>query len=832
MTCAPGRILELVSLLACCAAPSLAQPCEPMWIAGDPIPGVNGRVLGTTLWDRDGVGPGQPLIVAVGEFTIAGDQFASNVATFDPATQRWSRCRDGVNAAARSCAAIRNAAGGEDLIVGGDFTVAGGVAVQHLARFDGARWHDVGGGVSAPVRALAAIPLSATASTLYVGGGFTTSATIPASYLVQWDGTTWSGLGSGVNGRVNQLSVATNASGGQDLIVTGDFPVWSRAAFSRVAVWSGGAWIQTPQPGPGGPEPEGVAAIGWPRTSSGYDVIAGAIHITSFNTIDYYTMRWSGSSWQSMHGTNSLLRSRPSAFAVVRQGLGRPALYSSIGSAVVRENGTGWVNAGASVGANCMMPVPVTPLTDDLVIGGSFRSLGGSSLLRFSSGVWTSLGKGLDSPVTRLARIRDSSGSWRLVAAGRFRDPVAGTSCLAYSSGGPWSWLGGLVNGEVRAMLALPQASGSDHLIIAGDFTTIGGAPIAHLALWDGVSWSSIGTGSFGGGGPVCLVLHPDGAGGNDLIVGGTFTSIGSVAANRIARWDGASWHAIGNGFSFGNTGMVPSVTSLASVPLSGGGAELYAAGTFDRSGTASRSSICRWNGTSWDDLGGGLGGVRWPFASSAQGPPVYANFVRALETVPRSGGGADLIVAGIFNSAGGMPVRRIARWDGAAWNAMGLGLGPASSDIFQSPLALAHMPNMQGGWDVFAAGLFTTADGLPAKRIARWDGAQWHDVDGGFDAEVHDLLVLPRPNGRSELLAAGDFVQAGAAVSCRIAAAICPTPICKADLNGDFAVDFFDYLEFLDAFTEGSQVADFNDDADIDFFDYLDFVSSLSLGC
>ncbi len=54
----------------------------------------------------------------------------------------------------------------------------------------------------------------------------------------------------------------------------------------------------------------------------------------------------------------------------------------------------------------------------------------------------------------------------------------------------------------------------------------------------------------------------------------------------------------------------------------------------------------------------------------------------------------------------------------------------------------------------------------------------------------------------------------------------------CPADFNSDGAVDFFDYLDFVQAFADSSSAADFNHDAVIDFFDYLDFVQAFSLGC
>ncbi len=55
---------------------------------------------------------------------------------------------------------------------------------------------------------------------------------------------------------------------------------------------------------------------------------------------------------------------------------------------------------------------------------------------------------------------------------------------------------------------------------------------------------------------------------------------------------------------------------------------------------------------------------------------------------------------------------------------------------------------------------------------------------------------------------------------------------MCLADFNCDGGADFFDYLDFVDAFSSQQSVADFNIDGSIDFFDYLDFVDAFSIGC
>ena len=52
------------------------------------------------------------------------------------------------------------------------------------------------------------------------------------------------------------------------------------------------------------------------------------------------------------------------------------------------------------------------------------------------------------------------------------------------------------------------------------------------------------------------------------------------------------------------------------------------------------------------------------------------------------------------------------------------------------------------------------------------------------------------------------------------------------ADFNHDSVVDFFDYLDFIDAFQSGAAEADYNQDGSLDFFDYLDFVDVFASGC
>jgi hypothetical protein len=75
---------------------------------------------------------------------------------------------------------------------------------------------------------------------------------------------------------------------------------------------------------------------------------------------------------------------------------------------------------------------------------------------------------------------------------------------------------------------------------------------------------------------------------GNELIAFGDFTT----PANRIARWNGSSWSALGNGLTGGNA------TAVAV-----GGGNMYAAGAFTIAGCNVSPYFARWRETVWTGM-------------------------------------------------------------------------------------------------------------------------------------------------------------------------------------------------------------------------------------
>jgi hypothetical protein len=76
---------------------------------------------------------------------------------------------------------------------------------------------------------------------------------------------------------------------------------------------------------------------------------------------------------------------------------------------------------------------------------------------------------------------------------------------------------------------------------VGGDFTTAGGATANYVAVWNGSTWSSLGSGTDWR--VNTLIIS-----GTQLYVGGEFSTAGGNSASYIARWDGSTWHALGSG--------------------------------------------------------------------------------------------------------------------------------------------------------------------------------------------------------------------------------------------------------------------------------------------
>jgi hypothetical protein len=147
-------------------------------------------------------------------------------------------------------------------------------------------------------------------------------------------------------------------------------------------------------------------------------------------------------------------------------------------------------------------------------------------------------------------------------------------------------------------------------------------------------------------------------------------------------------------------------------------------------------------------------------------------------------GSGPALYVAGFFTTAGSVPARSVARWDGFEWTALADGLegGVYALEVYDDGLG--------GGPALYAGGTFTDSGGTFMSRVARWDGAAWSEVGVGPDNIVNALEVH-----EGALFAGGEFHNAGGVVVNHVARwdGINWTPLGAGTPEGVYALHSYD---------------------------------------
>jgi HYR domain-containing protein len=580
----------------------------------------------------------------------AGTLFEGGVARWDGSD--WIPLGSQMDARV-SALAVFDDGSGPALYVGGDFTTAGGLAeASRIARWDGASWSALGSGVELPVAALAVFDDGGGAA-LYAGGSFLGASGVPANRVARWDGASWSSLGSGfangTNGSVSALTVFDDGSG-PALYAAGGFTGAGTALASRIARWDGASWSALDS----GLE-SSVLALAAFDDGTGAALVAGGAFTSAGSLEVLHIAEWKSASWRTvgpgLHGDLASLEVFDDGAGAALYAAG-PGLSTAGGVAttrIARWDGTSWTALGTGLNAE----VYAQAVFDDgdgpaLYAGGFFSSAGGvpaSRIARWDGSSWSALGTGMGgtSPAVFALVPFDDGGGTELYAAGVFS--VAGgvnANRIAKWNGSSWSTLGsGIthVNGiaQVLALAVFDDGTGPA-LYAAGDFNRAGGLIANRIAKWNGVSWSTLGSGT---NGPVrALAVFDDGSG-PALYAGGDFTGAGSAFARGIARWDGSSWTTLG-------VGVNSYVLSLAAFD-DGSGPALFVGGSFTIAGFVAAKNIARWDGSSWSALGGGLSSIS------------SANRVSALRVFD-AGGGPMLYAGGSFTSADSGDAH-LARW-------------------------------------------------------------------------------------------------------------------------------------------------------------------------
>lgn len=707
---------------------------DPGWALGSGLPGLDGTAYDSLVWDPDGIGPLGHVVIVGGSFAQAGSASAKNVAAYDPIARDWSALGDGLIGTVRCLAQLQTG----EIVAGGSFSFTGPTASNAVGYWDGAQWQPLGSGMSSTAYAMTVL-----------GDGTLVAAR--NSSLRAWDGVSWKEVGSPIDG---SLRAVAELSGGQ--IVIGGVSIKAGGVAGRgVLIWDGASWIA-----PGGSRTSNWQVNSACALDKGEVLVGGLLSDVSGGIGTLQIARWDGAQWEDVNGTGLDLVLDMS----IDSGGGIIASGQSFGNRVVVDHfdGLAWTPL-EEWNTGIVRTISVLP-SGTLLAAGGF-SYAGDDTPALNVGLWNGADwspaeDGFNSNVHDIAPLAESG----VVVVGTFTQ-AAGTPAkhVALLDGAAWHPIGSGTDGFLQAVSAAQQ----NDIVVGGAFSTIDSVPAKNIAWWDGSLWNAMGDGlgeqSATGEYVSTIIRRSSGivvAGGtfiesgkttvnhiaewdgmlwrglgsgvsvglggstgvhalvecNDrqLFAGGAFIEIGGVAANRVARWDGSAWHALGPGVTVNGSFGTPIVLALTLHP----DGDLLAGGHFTHAGALSTAHIARWDGTQWHAMGSGVGGLGNQTA------------VHDLVSLP----GERTLVVGSFQSAGGVFTSHMAVWAGSAW-----------TPFVKGPdYAVVAAETLDGG-DILVGGQFVKVSQACSAYFARYgcESSCYADCDKSGTLDFFDVLCF-----------------------------------------------------------------------------------------
>ncbi len=612
------------------------------------LPGAfSGAINAMAVFD-DGTGP---RLHVAGEFAQIDSQTVGYVARWDGSS--WASLGTGVGPIlapglagySAMSLAVHDDGGGPGLFVGGNFQLAGGLAVANVARWRNGQWGALGSGLTGTVDHVKA--LASAGGALFAGGYFRTAGSLSVNGIARWDGASWSAVGTGFANSVTTgagqgmtyVAALAGFDGGSGpvLYAGGQIALAGTSDAVAIARWNGTVWTAI-----GGsigtdsikfPEVDALAAISTGGTSSlcigGRFSRVGAMAASSIAS-------WEGGSWNLMSGglqggpgeaigLNPRLLVREVAAAT-----GRELLVTGdfvwIGTTpcrfVARWNGSAWTALGAGLAAP---PSDVAAVT----IGGStsYYAVVESQLWSLDGGTWAPAGTPGDAYLDRIVAFDPGTGP-ALHGVGTF--VTVGGSGLARWNGTAWDALASVPIWQSQARFtSLIQRTDSVGPALFATYD-IAWTPYSRQGI--ALQWSGTALTTLGGfadcdyenipylcyGTAESIEVLDDGTGPH-VFVSGSFVMGG---LNNVARLGTAGWEPLAGG--------APGPGRLFAYD-SGSGPRLH----LDIAG----SGITRWNGTAWDVVAN---------------TPIGDGVVTATYD---DGGGRDIVMSGVCSVGGEPPV-------------------------------------------------------------------------------------------------------------------------------------------------------------------------------
>lgn len=183
---------------------------------------------------------------------------------------------------------------------------------------------------------------------------------------------------------------------------------------------------------------------------------------------------------------------------------------------------------------------------------------------------------------------------------GGSEDPVANTNLIARWSinSSLWASVGeGITGTAVYAITVDPGSPNGRDVYVGGQFFQAGNVAVSNIARWTGTQWQSLGAGLNG-------TVYDIAVANGTVYAAGQFFVDDFQATYLLARWDGNSWTYLGDRIELGGQ---QENYDLRGLSLAVDGNDIYLGGRYTTMGGQTVNHVARLNGNTWQDLTGGV---------------------------------------------------------------------------------------------------------------------------------------------------------------------------------------------------------------------------------